>query len=682
MISLTSILSYSREVYQWDASKDIIRLNVDITTAEGTATKLVQVLTRYDSKLTTDVPFDLAQRTNGWRLYDFWSSAVLAPVRVKITRVAKIKNLHSPSLKNTQELSEIWKASAGDAKADVEYRTIPRVFGGKSMENEGFVVFIMNVSWKEASWRVARRYSEFRALRRFLLLQHPNNADFRKECRGFPQKALVFRKSVLNARLRGLEGFVSFFLAHAKDCRQNALDALCSFLQIPEHLQSISSDIPASNKNILPPQTPQSTTPTVVNTPTSLSVPATELLPSSPSTPSSVLEGQDRAVSTSDFDATTTIVAVEPAIALTIAPTTSTITAPEAEPHASSPEPASDSPAVPATETTDNATELATSNLPVEKEDAEIAPSPPDVDATCTDAAMDSAVALESSPEVIDDGQTLETRLSVAEEVLSSTDLTTIAAVDSVIALDSLPVQQHVLPAEEQGNDQQSVVLPLQMPQSTAPTATPDATTVEPSIASESSSGEHLTSSAPEVDYSAPELAPTIDSSDKEDVSLSAAQRRLLEILGAGMQIIKHGRQGAPKARLLQCNEQATELFIQAEDRRKTVTLSDVESIRLGTDVDPVTSAEALRALQEDTSGEASNKGKRMTLIRRASYTLRGKADDSLYFGTATLRRTCKTDDMRFCLSLIMADRTFDIQCHSVEDLKTLHTSLLEVCRK
>jgi hypothetical protein len=77
--------------------------------------------------------------------------------------------------------------------------------------------------------------------------------------------------------------------------------------------------------------------------------------------------------------------------------------------------------------------------------------------------------------------------------------------------------------------------------------------------------------------------------SENQDMndSLNSAQRKLLEILGEGMHIIKHGRQSAPKQRLLRCNRQATELFIQADDHRKTLKLSEVQSIRLGTEVDP-----------------------------------------------------------------------------------------------
>ncbi len=86
----------------------------------------------------------------------------------------------------------------------------------------------------EQSWLVAHRYKEFDALRRFLLLQNPHVNEF-KECDAkFPGKVvgLSFRRHALESRAAGLEQFVCFFLENARYCRQNSIDALCSFLKV------------------------------------------------------------------------------------------------------------------------------------------------------------------------------------------------------------------------------------------------------------------------------------------------------------------------------------------------------------------------------------------------------------------------------------------------------------------
>lgn len=92
-------------------------------------------------------------------------------------------------------------------------------------------------------WVVAHRYKEFDALRRFLLIQNPHVASF-KECDAkFPRKVvgLGFRRSVwLEQRAEGLEAFLSFFLANARYCRQNSVDALCSFLTVMSTCISLS----------------------------------------------------------------------------------------------------------------------------------------------------------------------------------------------------------------------------------------------------------------------------------------------------------------------------------------------------------------------------------------------------------------------------------------------------------
>jgi hypothetical protein len=75
-----------------------------------------------------------------------------------------------------------------------------------------------------------------------------------------------------------------------------------------------------------------------------------------------------------------------------------------------------------------------------------------------------------------------------------------------------------------------------------------------------------------------------------------------------------------------------------------------------------------------------SEPGKRPKVLRRASLSFRGINDSSVYYGTAILRRTCKSDDMKLCLSLIMPDRSFGLQCKSPEDLEILRNILQEVC--
>ncbi len=167
---------------------------------------------------------------------------------------------------------------------------------------------------------------------------------------------------------------------------------------------------------------------------------------------------------------------------------------------------------------------------------------------------------------------------------------------------------------------------------------------------------------------------------------LSSAQQRLYNYIGdSGITIIKHGqclniiffashqscyhqgRQGAPKHRMLTCDDDVSELIVQASDSHyKKCVLSEVEAIRLGTDVDPATPKEVIERFRAENNG--SNPTPARTMNRRASSRMSilggvGIDTDGILYGTAILRRTCKKDDMSMCISLILPNR---LDYHSV----------------
>jgi hypothetical protein len=404
---------------------------------------------------------------------------------------------------------------------------------------------------------VARRYNEFDALRHFFMVQDPHNSDFQQSCQRFPGKVLLFRKSVLDARLRGLEEFINFFCENSRYCRQNGLDALCSFLQIPENYFLAGKLGNSSLK----------------------SVPLNTLLPSHSSnlvSPPSTPNNQQ-------------LVSVEKT-------------------------------------TISNSTNVRADSSPNKQLQS------------TTIQAVDNKLATIISKDT-----------SLGQQVNHTSTV--------------LPPQQVIMPAPLPPTSSSSILNP------------PSTST---SLVSSPPIPNSLLSPSPIIRQPSPPITVlqqiTQDSND-ELRHLTPAQARLVEVLGDGMTIIKHGRQGAPKVRKLRCNRQATELFIQADDHRKTVKLSEVESIRLGTEVDIEKSSN--KPVRDDASD--SGVVKKPSMLKRASMSFRMQESGILY-GTATLRRTCKTEDMKLCISLIMPDRTFDIQCKSEEDLNLLYTTLSQVC--
>jgi hypothetical protein len=101
---------------------------------------------------------------------------------------------------------------------------------------------------------------------------------------------------------------------------------------------------------------------------------------------------------------------------------------------------------------------------------------------------------------------------------------------------------------------------------------------------------------------------------------------------------------------------------VQATDSHyKKCILSEVESIRLGTDIDPATPPGAIEKMKADIAGNPG--APHRSLTRKASTRMSilggGQTADpnGVLFGTAILRRTCKYEDMSMCISLILPNR-------------------------
>jgi hypothetical protein len=82
------------------------------------------------------------------------------------------------------------------------------------------------------------------------------------------------------------------------------------------------------------------------------------------------------------------------------------------------------------------------------------------------------------------------------------------------------------------------------------------------------------------------------------------------------------------------------------------VAFTEIDGMRLGSEIDPISSPEAIANYQKETA-----EGGAKPLRRKSTFaTMLGGAGEVL-FGTAILRRTCKPEDMPLCLSLLCENR-------------------------
>lgn len=196
---------------------------------------------------------------------------------------------------------------------------------------------------------------------------------------------------------------------------------------------------------------------------------------------------------------------------------------------------------------------------------------------------------------------------------------------------------------------------------------------------------------------------PSIDMDLVEDIngdeSFKEAKQWAFKTMGkGGLAIIKHGRQGKPQNRRLQCDFQVTKLFCRSNSVYKDVNISHIQSIRRGTDIDPASpvhpdftkpapspginnrsmysspptspTGDSLIRMKSGVFFSAqSNPSMGPGLKRKKSLLEQG----AILYGTLNLRRNCKPEDMPMCLSLILPDRTFDIQFTNKKDLEEFH---------
>ena len=124
------------------------------------------------------------------------------------------------------------------------------------------------------------------------------------------------------------------------------------------------------------------------------------------------------------------------------------------------------------------------------------------------------------------------------------------------------------------------------------------------------------------------------------------------------------GRQGAPKQRVLHCAPDATLLYWGDKSAYKSVFLDEVREIRLGTDIDPVATPAHLNPSRpppsiSDQRAKRTNSGRllKTNSTSKMDTMESGSGKGSVHYGTETLRRTCKKEDMSLSLSLILPSR-------------------------
>jgi hypothetical protein len=150
------------------------------------------------------------------------------------------------------------------------------------------------------------------------------------------------------------------------------------------------------------------------------------------------------------------------------------------------------------------------------------------------------------------------------------------------------------------------------------------------------------------------------------------------------------GRHGKPKRKILTCNKGVTELHWHSEhrdrgghdddndnDNSRLIKISNIIGLRLGTEIDPTTSPAALEAASASGAlhpsilfkvvkekerlerEEAASGGTHHQPQKSGKFfgSIFEKKETGLLYGSVTLRRNCKAEELPLCFSLILPNR-------------------------
>lgn len=139
----------------------------------------------------------------------------------------------------------------------------------------------------------------------------------------------------------------------------------------------------------------------------------------------------------------------------------------------------------------------------------------------------------------------------------------------------------------------------------------------------------------------------------------SPLHKRCFRLIALCLQLLttlrtSSGRSGAPKQRTLHCAPDGSLLYWGDKSSYKSVFLDEVQAIRLGLDIDPLTPAHLIPAPAPAT-GNSSSAAPPVPPNPKSKH--KSLAKSAILYGTETLRRNCKYEDLALCFSLILPTR-------------------------
>lgn len=254
-----------------------IRVEVDHVLPEGQAIKLVKRLERVGTQTTATIIFTNSNIVNHWALPQSHSPSTLRTATLRIVDVIQVvtegtavrrkqANLESDDRGSMIRKSSFSNSPPGSPSASMRRASLMhqnsgivslhksvRRFKGELSAGETIQLYVIEVdrliishnfcqvSLNGNSWRTYSRYREFEAFRQFINIEL-KDSELLSKLPPFPPKAMgKLRGKALEDRKSALENYLTFLCNVGGYNALNIVDALSSFLEIPEHTEEVSA---------------------------------------------------------------------------------------------------------------------------------------------------------------------------------------------------------------------------------------------------------------------------------------------------------------------------------------------------------------------------------------------------------------------------------------------------------
>lgn len=255
----------SLEQYKVNENGNEIRVEVDHVLPEGQALKLVKRLERVPDTPIETIIFTTSNLVNHWALPQSHSPSTLRTATLRIVDVIqvvtegtavrrKVANLGEDERGSMIRKSSFSGSPPGSPSPSMRRASLMhqnsgvvalhksvRRFKGELSVGETIQLYVIEVSSNSFTWRTYSRYREFEAFRQFILMEL-KDSDLISKLPPFPPKAMgKLRGKALEDRKNALENFLSFLCSVGGYNALNVVDALSSFLEIPEHTEDVAT---------------------------------------------------------------------------------------------------------------------------------------------------------------------------------------------------------------------------------------------------------------------------------------------------------------------------------------------------------------------------------------------------------------------------------------------------------